>query len=247
MHRLLLLLVPILGTVVAAVAQQPACYTYRGVQTCPAPIVTEKQHYYVHDSYPPQKIITNDIVVAPLVVTVPVDSQAVRVDGYNSPFYYTIGNAYREKAYIRSVIREEIQAAYAGNPPQATAQPPNAYPPQQRQAVNLGGPQQLQQEQDAVDDLTPPDLQQKVMAAYQGRGNCLGCHAGAAAQGPPGRPFRLVNDQGQLLRKSSDKRWKTYAMASVGAMPPSAANDAAKAMEAVHLPVLLQYASIKDR
>lgn len=241
MKRVLLATAACLGAALAAVpsAAQPPCFAYRGVYQPPkvtyqAPTVG-RLNYHV----PVQKVVANDIAAAPLIVTVPVDSHAVPVGQYGSPYYYTVGDAYREKAYIRDVIREELRALVGGNPPQPTA--PAGYPPKGPAAPQPGQATQPQPEADAIDDVTPPDLQQKVVAAYGGKGNCLGCHGNGQASGR----FKLTNEAGQLLKKSSDKRWKIYGMASVGAMPPSAANDASKAMEAANLPVLLQYAAIK--
>jgi hypothetical protein len=188
-----------------------------------------------------QKIIAQEIAVAPYVVTVPVDSRAVPVYAYGQPYYYSIGEAYREKAYIRDVIREELRALVSGNVPQPTApRPQSTNQPQQPNK-----PQSL-----APDTATPLELQQQVIAAYQGRANCLGCHgASGRASGPNGTEFRLVLDDGSgglvLARHSSDKRWKIYGMASSGTMPPTAANDASKAMEPKHLATLLQYALSK--
>lgn len=234
-RRLPLIAAAALAAALSAVpsAAQPPCYAYRGA---PAQVVGNYGYYAPAHDYqvPVQKITANDVAVAPLLVTVPVDSYAAPVGSYGVPYYYSVGDAYREKAYIRDVIREELRAIAAGTAPQPTAPPPAAQYQTQRPAPAAGQPS----EADAADDVTPPDLQQKVLAAYQGRGNCLSCHGGQAK-------FRLVDDQGRLLKKASDKRWKIYGMSSVGAMPPAAVNDANKAMEAAHLPVLLQYVAIK--
>lgn len=227
----------ILAVLPHADAQNPQCYSYRGVPA--APVVVQHQQYADHNYYqiPVQKVVVQDVAVAPLVVTVPVDSKAVPIGNYGVPYYYSVGDAYREKAFIRQVIREELQAFANGNTPQPNApQPGVGQPPPPKT-----GTQPPAVEQDVIDDVTPPDLQQKVLAAYAGKGNCMACHGNGQASGK----FRLTNESGQLLKKSSDKRWKIYGMASVGAMPPAAANDASKAMEAANLPVLLQYAAIK--
>jgi mono/diheme cytochrome c family protein len=234
-------LAAVVAVLPSADAQNPACYNYRGVPA--APVVVQHQQYNQHHDQnyyqiPVQKVVVNDVAVAPLVVTVPVDSKAVHIGQYGVPYYYSVGDAYREKAFIRQVIREELQAFAAGNVPQPNAQQPGVG---QQPAPPQKGNTQPAVEQDVVDDVTPPDLQQKVLAAYAGKGNCLACHGNGQASGK----FRLTNETGQLLKKSSDKRWKIYGMASVGAMPPAAANDASKAMEAANLPVLLQYAAIK--
>lgn len=216
-----------------AFSQHRSCYTYQfpvqQVQHTCAPV---QQTYTPEYQYPVQKVIAQDIAIAPLIITVPVDSKAVPVHAYGNPYYYSVSNAYQEKAYIREMIRDELRA-FTGQ----VQQQQRVYPPQQQNAPSAI----TQQEQEVLDDVTPADLQQKLLTAYNGKGNCLSCHGNGQASGK----FRLTNEAGQLLKKSSDKRWKIYGMASVGAMPPAAASDSQKAMEAANLPTLLQYAAIK--
>ena len=66
-----------------------------------------QQHY--EKVYPAQKVVAQEIAVAPLIVTVPVESKAVPVHAYGSPYYYSVSEAYREKAYLREVLREELR------------------------------------------------------------------------------------------------------------------------------------------
>ena len=202
-----------------------------------------QQHYQYQ--YPVQKVVAQEIAVAPLIVTVPVDSKAVPVQAYGAQYYYSVGEAYQQKAAIRDVIREELRALVGGGggaplpTPGGRAEVKTA-PATAPATAAVTGPS------DAPDTTTPAELQTKVLAAFQGKANCVSCHgAGASLSGN----FRLVKDDGkggyQLVALSSDKRWKTYAMSSVGAMPPAAAADASKAMESEHLPSLLQWAAIK--
>lgn len=212
-------------------AEAQNCYPYSGPQ----------QTNY-QQTYPTQKIVSpyvQGIAYAPVAV----DSYAVPVQAYAPAYYYSVGDAYREKAYIRDVIREELRALVSGTVPATNTPAASVTAPTNRPA-----PVSSKQKTGAVpDDITPADIQQKVIAAYQGRANCLSCHgAGASPKGD----LRLVLEDGaggiKLVRYDSPMRWKIYGMASVGAMPPAAANDASKAMETNHLPNLLQYAALKD-
>jgi hypothetical protein len=221
----------------AAPVQQYAAPSY-----CPP---TYQQTYCppVEYQYPVQKVIAQEVAVAPFVITVPVDTKAVPVHAYGSPYYYSIADSYREKAYLRDLLREELRGLMGQAPPQPYGNPAPAQPPQRQQApppAAKGGPQAW-----VPDETTPPELQAKVIAAYKGRGACLNCHgADGKASGPGGREFRLVVQAGQelkLARQTADKGWKIYGMSSIGMMPPAAAQDANKAMEAAHLPALLQY------
>jgi len=209
------------------------------------------QAYYPQHQpvYPAQKVIAQDIAVAPLIVTVPVDSKAVPVHAHGSPYYYSASDAYREKAYLREVIREELRALATGNVPQQNTQPVQRQPQQQAQP-----PVQQNQpvvEQQRLDDETPMEIQTQVLAAYNGTGKCVECHGGSEkASGRRGREFRLVLDTEngpRLAYQPPAKRWEIYGMASAGAMPPAAAKDAAKAMETKFLSIMLQYASYKPQ
>lgn len=195
---------------------------------------------YQQTAYPAQKIVSpyvQGIAYAPVAV----DSYPVPVQAYAAPYYYSVSESYRDKAYLRDVIREELRAFASSQGAPAAAPmvaPPAAANPQRPPAAVKPGL--------VPDDLTPPDLQAKVLAAYQGRANCISCHAGASPQGG----LRLVLDDGaggyKLVKYDSPMRWKIYGMAAVGAMPPAAATDSGKAMEVPHLTNMLQYAATKD-
>lgn len=225
-----------------------ACYPSYSYYSYKAPVTyghsyNHNYHHQYEYQYPVQKVIAQEIAVAPLIVTVPVDTKAVPVQAYGAQYYYSVGEAYQAKAAIRDVIREELRNLIAPNSG-ATLPTPGGRdavktPPAKAPEVKAGP-------SEAPDTTTPAELQTKVLAAFQGKANCVSCHgAGASLSGN----FRLVKDDGkggyQLVALSSDKRWKTYAMSSVGAMPPAAASDASKAMESEHLPSLLQWAAIK--
>lgn len=223
---------------------QYGCNSYHGV--CNTGYV--QQGYYRQNYYNPyhvvQKVVAQDYHVQPLYVGVPVQPAYVNVQATGSPYYYSVSAAYNEKAYLRDVLREELRNILGSGNGDA-AQPPQAV--KQPRAVPKTGPPAGAQPPDGPDTVTPPELQTKVLAAYQETG-CLNCHgATGKASGPSGREFRLVADDGtgvlKLARLPSDKRWKVYGMSEVGAMPPSARDDATKAMKQEHLPALLQYAA----
>src|SRR6516165_454007 len=73
---------------------QPACYPYYGSQVSYPSTVTpgtyQSQHHHYEKTYPAQKVVAQEIAVAPLIVTVPVESKAVPVHAYGSPYYYSV-------------------------------------------------------------------------------------------------------------------------------------------------------------
>ncbi len=203
-----------------------------------------QQHngYYERPYYPAQKIIAQEIAVAPLIVTVPVESKAVPVHAYGSPYYYSASDAYREKSYLRTILREELRGLISTG----TVTPTTGRTVYSR-STTTARTTAATTPSTAADTLTPADLQAKIVLAYQGNGKCISCHGGGSTLSGN---FRLVMDDGKggytLVKQNSDKRWKIYGRASVGDMPPAAAEDAHKAMESIHMPALLAYAVQKD-
>lgn len=221
-------LLPALTVVAAGLTTLPA-EAQRRTAVCMQPAVTYAQ--------PVQKIVAQD--ASPALVTVPVASQGMPVEAFGASYYYTVNEAYREKAYLREVIREELRAVI-GVSPQQPAQP-YAQPP----AVLPSSPATTQTAALRPDDTTPPDLQAKVLAAFQGRAGCINCHG--PNKGAGGLRLALADQQGRLrlVALPADKKWKIYGMATSGMMPPTAVNDAAKIMESVNFPAILQWASVK--
>lgn len=238
------------------------CPTYQQTYSYVQPIQTV---------YPVQKIIAQEIAVAPLIVTVPVDHAAVPVAAYNTPFYYSGSDMYAAKNSVRDVVRDELKSAIPlmvsqivqqmqmqqpSPAPQPVPPPiPQFNPPQLPPSVKVGNtadlpPGVLKGLEDAggvvPDDVTPPDLQKEILTSCS---SCLQCHpATGKASGPNGTQFRLAFDTGKglvLPKYKSDKRWKIYGMAAVGAMPPSAVADASKRLDENALNALLKYALIK--
>lgn len=216
------------------------------------PTYHQPQAYHAPAFYPDQKVVAGEIAVAPLVVTVPVTSQAVPIESYGVGHYYSVQEAYQRKAELREILREEVReylAKAVAQQPQAApapAQPPANYLTQPPPAAQPQ-PQQARPQPPAADEpadlgpdtTTPKALQDEVIAAYAAN-RCLGCHAGSAVKGN----FRLVIDtpQGRLLAKHSDGRnWKNYGLVSSGIMPPEARTDPSKAMNQQHLTAVLKY------
>lgn len=205
------------------------------------------QNYY---QYPTQKVVAQGATVAPLLVTVPVDSKAVPAASLGAPYYYSVSEAYQAKSALRDVIREELSkyaapATVAVQPPIATTQSPTApvpptIPRQQERAVPPPPQPAARTVPNLPDTATPQELQDRVLAVFSGKGNCINCHSQTGKSG-----FKLVDGEDRLLPLPSDKRWKAFGMASAGAMPPQAATDASKAIDGEQLKTLLEWASIK--
>lgn len=221
------------------------------------------QQYQHQNSYLAQKVIGQDVNVYPLIVTVPVESKAVPANAYGSPYYYSASDTYREKAYLRELLREELQKL-TGQPAQGQATQVQPAPVEQRAAVVPQAPEpgQLPQAMTtrqapskekkvwAEDTVTPVQLRDTLLAAFQGRSNCVNCHgAEGPARGEKGEEFRLIVNVGgktKLAKQTSDKRWKIYAMAASFTMPPKANEDGSKTMETKYLPALMAYAAQKE-
>lgn len=290
---LLSLILAGVGPYAAAQYCAPAQYQAQAYQ---APAY-QYQAYQYQQPYYAQKVVAQGVAVAPLIVTVPVDSKALPVQAYGTPYYYSVGEAFQARSAVRDVIREELRnfTQASAPPPQQQPQqitqpwsppskeqpltqpltqppppkiqpeqlppPPKAQPPQIPQSLTSppapddgqvpppptvasrglqGGQEPPPPPVPAPDDVTPADLQAKLLVAFRGRSNCIACH------GPAGKSkFKLVDDEERLLRQPSDKRWKVFGMASSGAMPPTAAKDPSKTIEPEHLQTLLQWAGLK--
>lgn len=256
-YLILIIIIAIAILLIYAVNNAPAGYNYQpyyGYQQNYQNYQNQYQNYYNYNQYqqqyyqpyyPAQKVYANEIAVAPLIVTVPVESKAVPVHAYGSPYYYSASDAYKEKAYMREVIREEFRNLL--NTDKSTTNKSSTNSNTNKSTTPATPSKSKTNEPQAMvpDTTTPQDLQQKVLAAYSGKANCVSCHIDGGSN-----PFKLVMDDGKgnniLVKQTRERKWMIYGMASVGAMPPAAVNDSNKAMEAVHLPNLLQYVALKD-
>lgn len=209
---------------------------------CPPAVRYAPPAYAHYAQYPAQKVVAQNIAVAPLIVAVPVDSKAVPAATFGAPYYYSVSDAFQAKSTVRDVIREELRNFVQDQAPARATAPPAAPPPPAPAPAPApaDGPPPIPEPEAAATAAVPEALEKQVLAAFQGRGNCLNCH------GPLGRQaLKLVDDEDRLLPLSADKRWKVYGMVSAGAMPPAATKDTSKAVEVEHLPALLRWASLK--
>lgn len=218
---------------------------YQGSYYRPAPYVAPSPGYNFHapPPYLAQKIVAQEIAIAPLVVTVPIASQAVPIQAYGANHYYSVQEAYQQRAMIRDVIREELrnflktQGSEAVPPVSATPNPktvPNPNPP-------APGPGGKKVPDLGPDNETDPRIAQTVLGAWQKAG-CMSCHTGENADLSGG--LRLAYSNGgsyQLAKQSKERAWMIYGQMSTGWMPPAARKDASKAAPQDTLPPVLQW------
>jgi hypothetical protein len=195
-----------------------------------------------YKDYVVQKVVAQEVAVAPLIVTVPVISYGVPIQNYGVGHYYSVQENYQQRANLREVVREELRAALAGlngNGNGTYQQPPRQQPQQQQQLPKEEPASKGQRSDLGKDAVTPKDLAAKIVKAFTDTG-CLGCHGGAKINGN----LRLAYDESgvvTLARQSKERRWMIYGQASTGVMPPAARDDATKAMKQEHLPDLLRW------
>lgn len=160
------------------------------------------------------------------------------------PYYWSVTEAYQQKAMLREVVREEMQSFFSKPVstqqvvPQQPVQPPSkkidALPPQ-KQTINW-----------EPDTLTPPDIQATVLEAFNSA--CISCHGGG---GKDSKGLKLVlpkPDGGYALTAlPPDKHWTVYGMVSVGAMPPGARNDPQKRLPSKYMQALLDRAVLAGK
>jgi len=203
-----------------------------------------QQPYY----YPPpppvyQKVVAQEIRAAPLIVTVPISSQAVPIHAYGASHYYSVQETYQQRAVMRDLVREELRnllrqggldalpaqaplAAQPKAPPAAVADVPQGKAG--RKVTDLG-----------KDTTTPAQLAQAVLQSFE-KGTCLTCHSG----NDPSGGLRLAYAEGKgyhLARQTRERRWMVYGQMSTGWMPPAARKDASKAAAPALLPPILQW------
>ena len=188
-------------------------------------------YYQPYANYPPppylqQKIIAQPIQAAPLVVTVPIATQAVPIQYYGPTHYYSVQEAYQQRALIREIIREEIRNYLQGvgsttpmSHPQSQPQskPATVMPQSSKKVFDLG-----------VDNVTDPQIAQAVVNSWK-KATCLNCHSGADNElSGKLRLAYVENGQYALAKQSDERAWKIYGMMSTGMMPPAAVKDASK-------------------
>lgn len=204
--------------------------------------------YYYKDKeyhYPVQKVVAQEVQLAPLIVTVPVASVGVPVEAYGQKHYYTVTEAYQQKAQIRDIIREELRSALVGGgtapattatpapPVTNSANPATGSVPSGRGAGTPAAGQRWE-----ADTSVPEAIQAPVLATFTS--HCGTCHSSGTAggiklmvDGPGGKVF--------LPKLSREQKWAVYGALSTGVMPPEAAKDANKAVPNEKLPAILRW------
>lgn len=201
-----------------------------------APVTTQSY-------YPVQKIIAQEVIVEPLIVTVPVVPLAVPISQYGAQHYYSVQQTYQDRASLRALLREELQNLMA-QPQQQQQQPytPPMQPLKKDPVQNLeksstsnwryGGP------------VTPEPLASEMVKIFNK--SCVTCH-GPDNQNPSGGLRLMENGTNGVALPSFSlaMKWQIYGMASTGVMPPSAAKDPAKAVELEALNTMLKWVVLK--
>lgn len=176
-----------------------------------------------------QKVIAQE--VAPLVVTVPVVSQAVSIESYGVRSYYSARDYYEQRASLREIIRSEIR--------QALRQPQASEPP------IVTGTQYLRTGKDQGPDLTlAPEIANPVAGVF--KDYCLRCH-GASSELKGGLRLAYIQPDGRLVPSKFDKGMKSKILGSIesGFMPPDADIDASKAVPTDRRPPLRVWAQMR--
>lgn len=228
MFRITITVVTLL-LVAAKTQAQVRCQTYyQPTYTPPA------YNYY---TAPVQKVVAQEVAVAPLVVTVPVVSYGVPIQAYGPTHYYSVHDAYQQRAAIRDVIREELRnyLATQGQPAPGTPYtPPPAVTPAPMNTPPVITPGGAKTDL-GIDEKGDP----QVIAAFVS--TCYKCHGGS--MGTKGN-LRLLYEQGgnyALAKHGKERKWMIYGQASTGVMPPEAVTDGSKAMKQEYLPALLKW------
>lgn len=178
-------------------------------------------YYSYAPGYAAQKVVASEISVAPLIVTVPVDSKAIPVQHYGVNHYWSVQESYQQQQMIRDAVRAELRAIL--NPPAqapVTVPPPPPPPAQQPQGkvTDLG-----------VDTATPAEISVPLIASMQK--HCFKCHGAVDTDLKGG--LRLLHNTNQglkLAQQTADRKWRIFAEMSVGIMPPAAQQDAKHAV-----------------
>lgn len=198
----------------------------------------------VQQQYAVQKVVAQDIAVAPLIVTVPVDYRATPVQAYGYPYYYSVQDTFREDTRIRDIIREELKkfTLEAQQQRKETVPPPSHVPHPQQPANQQTGEPEVKKV--TIDTTTPMELRDKIIAAFTAQpSNCYKCHGqgGRASKGL----VLLTEYNGKLELVTLDNKMRSlvYVMSEAGMMPPAARDDASKAMPAQYHADLLKWAS----
>ncbi len=203
----------------------PGCYQqYNTVY--PA---TNSGHYgpYNYYNYSPgyayQKVVAQEIAVAPYIVTVPVDSRQVPIQNYGVGHYWSVQESYQQKQLIRDAVREELRAVLGGQtaqPSTVPAQPAtNPLTALANKVTDLG-----------VDTTTPAEVSQPLIASMNQF--CFKCHGAVDADIKGGLRLLIRGSDGtlKLAKQTDDRKWRIFGEMSTGLMPPASQQDTSKAV-----------------
>lgn len=184
-------------------------------------------YYSYYPGYAYQKVTASEIAVAPYIVTVPVDSRQVPIQNYGVGHYWSVQEAYQQKQLIRDAVREELRSMIGGGSqaptlptaPTQPSQPSNNKPPAAGKVTDLG-----------VDNETPAEISQPLIASMNQ--NCFKCHGAVEGDLKGGLRLLYKDNAGalKLAKQTDDRKWRIFGEMSTGLMPPSAAQDATKAV-----------------
>jgi hypothetical protein len=219
----------------------PSCFQYynTGSYSGAPSYYPNSGNTYAYNPYYAQKVVAQEIAVAPLIVTVPVDSAAVPIANYGVNHYWSVQEAYQQQQSIRAAVREELRAILGAQPQQPftnTPQPqpqPTPAPAPATKVTDLG-----------IDTSTPTEVAQPLIASMNQ--NCFKCH-GAVENDLKGNLRLLYKDANglRLAQQTVDRKWHIYGVASTGIMPPSAQQDATKAVPQNQLLAWFRWASAR--
>ena len=178
-------------------------------------------YYGFQPGYAAQKVVAQEIAVAPYIVTVPVDSKAQGIASYGVNHYWSVQEAYQQQQLIRNAVREELKVLMnnPAAPAQSNLRPPATTQPSAGKVSDLG-----------IDTTTPVEIATPLIASMSK--TCFKCHGAVDNELKGG--LRLLHRQQdgtlKLAQQTPDRKWRIFAEMSTGLMPPAAEQDATKAV-----------------
>lgn len=215
----------------------PSCSGHRVT----VPLVHQQAYTHGHNQQYVQKVVTTDVHATPIFVAVPVDSVAVPVQAFRANYYYSVGEGYAQKAMLREVVAEELRKLIpAGGGAPVTLPNPAGMSPKTNPITN---PSTNPKGKVVADDVTPLELQAKVLAAFNSdKGRCVSCH-GPTKQSAG---LQLITEDGKLVKFNRMMRLGINNAITSGFMPQEAQTDGSKAVDSKYYGDLLQWAIQKD-
>lgn len=199
----------------------PGCYQYnQTVYPQGSGYYGPYNYYSYYPGYAYQKVVAQEIAVAPYIVTVPVDSRQVPIQNYGVGHYWSVQETYQQKQLIRDAVREELRAVLGGQAaPQAPTQP--------SQPANNGPTKKVTDL--GIDNETPAEIANPLIASMNTF--CFKCHGAVDTDIKGGLRLLYATQSGmKLAKQTDDRKWRIFGEMSTALMPPSAAQDAKNAV-----------------